>query len=335
MRPEAVSTPTSGHGSVIASLASPHSSSPDPDLPAVESVDANQLELFYHFSRSNFDLPMAAEGGGPMDSSVIVEAALASPFLINEMLGFSALHLAHIRPARSQFYRHQAVGLQTHALSIFNREPPTVTQENCIAILLFSFFMAMHMLHDTVASENKDDFLDRFIGYMQLHRGLRIVTEGTWHLMLESKLGQAIRTTQGASERKASGSHTAELRDFISASEELKDNEKIACQDALDRIQWVLNDVEEKGQHSTSFSTYLQMNTWPVTTQPEFIVLLSAKTPIALLVLAYYAIPLHLCRHIWVIGDAGSLLATSIRQCVSEEWHMWLVRLEEIINAIT
>ncbi|KAI0385244.1 hypothetical protein F5Y04DRAFT_247276 [Hypomontagnella monticulosa] len=300
--------------------------SPNHEFSPIQDVNMTHLELFHHSFTSNFDLPPTSENPEKnMSPSMIVETALSYPFLMSEMLAVAALHLAHLRPEKAQFYKHHAVGLQTHALGIFNREMTKVTRENCVAILLFTWFMTLHTLCETTESPDVPGFLDRFIHYMQLHRGVRAVTGEAWQLMLESKMGFVLQEAARLLDHIGSGTHTTEIKECIQKSETLRDDEKLTCTDGLDRIQWFLSKVDGPEEKDPSLvATFLSLTSWPVIINADFLRLASKRTPEALLVLSYYAIPLHLCRNIWVIGSTGRLLIQSVRLHLDEKWHKWL-----------
>ncbi|KAK6952027.1 hypothetical protein Daesc_006553 [Daldinia eschscholtzii] len=284
------------------------------------------MELFNHCINSNFDLPPSSEDPDKVISSgMIVDAALASPFLMNELLAFGALHLAHVKPEKAPFYKHHAVGLQTHALSMFNREMTGVTRENCMGVLIFTWLMTLHTLCDTTDSTDPFIFLDRFIHYLQIQRGVRAVTSEAWYLMLESKMGFVMQEATRIFEKSGPGSHTTELENCIHNSPALSPVEKTVCKGALDRIQWFLSRADEAKKNGGSLGTpFLSLVSWPVIIEADFFRLISERKPEALLVLSYYAIPLHLCRNVWVIKDAGQLLIQSIRLHLDQKWHKWL-----------
>lgn len=296
-----------------------------------------QLELFHHCVHTDFDLPPSS--GHPdliIPQATLVEAALSYPFLMNEMLAFAALHLAHLNPAKARLYKHHAVGLQTHALSIFNREMTKVNRENGKAVMLFSWLMTLHTLHETAEPVDVGGYLDRFAHYMQLHRGVRNITADSWQAMLDSDMRLMLLEASKVINNVDSGSHTVELEGFIRDSEGLNDDEKSVCQDALKRIQWFLGKVDgPEKQHPSHTATFLSLISWPVVIDVDFLRLVSERTPEALLVLSYYAIMLHLCRDVWVIGVSGQLLIQSVRLHLDDKLHRWLDWPEEMMDTLS
>lgn len=308
--------------------------SPRNEYRVIQDANMTQLELLNHCINSRFGLPPSSEDPDKtLTPGMLVENALSCSFLMNEMLAFAALHLAHLNPEKAQFYRHHAVGLQTHALSIFNREMTNVTRENCVGVLFFTWFMSLHALWEAMDSVDIHDFLDRFVNYMQLHRGVRAVTSEAWHFMVESEMGFILEAASKAFDDTIAGSHTVELKSLVQDSERLNDDEKIICHDALDRIQWFLSRVDEPRKPNPSLiTTFLSVTSWPVIINADFLRLVSERRPEALLILSYYAIPLHLCRSVWVVGNSGQLLIQSVRLHLDEKWHKWLDWPEEMMD---
>jgi hypothetical protein len=75
----------------------------------------------------------------------ILRRCLSAPYLMNEALALSSLHICIIRPDQRQIYRHRASHMQQHALSIFNAMKPEVNVDSCLSV--FSFFVYVRCSH--------------------------------------------------------------------------------------------------------------------------------------------------------------------------------------------
>jgi hypothetical protein len=146
--------------------------------PSLSSLNVRHLELL-----SNFMLEAAASLDTSRDVSVnlmrtIMPVVLSAPYLLLEALAISALHLSQFRPEQSDSYRMDATSLQIEALTSFDDHIGNINNGNCAAMLMFAGFLGIHSLADAViASRNDaDGFLDRFIIYLNLHRGVKMVT---------------------------------------------------------------------------------------------------------------------------------------------------------------
>ncbi|KAI1766300.1 hypothetical protein GGR53DRAFT_464536 [Hypoxylon sp. FL1150] len=155
-------------------------------------------------------------------------------------------------------------------------------------------------------------FLDRFAQYMQLYRAVRNITAEAWHLILESDMGSVLRKTSKVM------------------------NNKSVCQDALKKIHWVLSRVDgPEKQHPSDFAMFLSFMSWPVVIDVDFLRLVSDRTPEALLALSHYAILLHLCRDIRVIGASGQLPTQSVRLHLDDKLHGWLEWPERMMDTLS
>ncbi|KAI2615381.1 hypothetical protein GGR54DRAFT_298768 [Hypoxylon sp. NC1633] len=336
LSPASASVPYQSDAIIPSHRSSP--ASPVIEFPAVQSANMAQLEIFYHCLNTDFGLPAPPNvSKDHIPYPIIVEATLSHPFFMNELLAFGALHLAHLNPMKAQFYRHQAVGLQTNALNTFNAEMTKVTRDNCIAVICFNFLLNLHTLLETKEPADTPGVLDRYVHHMQLHRKAKNSLSDSWQLAMESKLGPILQGASGVLEYIIeSGSHTAELKNCVRGSERLNDKEKLGCQEALDRIQWFLSGADGPRENVPSLAAIVvSLISWPLIIDADVIRLVAEKVPEALLIISYFAIPLHLCRNVWIFGTTGRRLAQSVRLHLDAKWHAWLDWPEEMMNTLS
>jgi hypothetical protein len=143
------------------------------------------MELFSQFI---LDTGPSLEEGGSVDREIfraMMPAALSAPYVMHQMLALSAHHLNHIRTTQARHYREEATVLQTEALSLFIDSLAEITAENCAPMLIFSSFLGLHALAEAVTASEMDagGFLDRFVTYLTLYRGVRAVTRESWQLL--------------------------------------------------------------------------------------------------------------------------------------------------------
>ena len=63
------------------------------------------------------------------------------------------------------------------------------------------------------------------------------------------------------------------------------------------------------------------IQTWPMDVGASMIDMLAAKDPVALVVLAHYAVILHHLHNLWWIRDWGTRILHEILDSVDAEWH--------------
>lgn len=286
-------------------------------------VNIFHLELLHHMSTEGCrdfrgDTVKARQA---IDAAINI--AIGAPFLMHEILAISALHLTIVRPDSKEFYSNQAAELQTHALSLFNNLPDTYNSANPIPVFLFSSFLGIHVLFDTLLYRPADFnlFIDRFVGYLRLHRGVSTIAKGSYTLLKDTELRSLLPT--GEQGEREGGNECAVLKSLMQSAD-LSQTSVNVCQKAIEQLQWVFDisqlqagSGDENGEADMIFA-------WPVGLSPEFTELLLQKKPEALAILAHYAVLLHWRRSLWIIKDGGRFLIESIRRYLGSYWDPWL-----------
>ncbi|KAK7431571.1 hypothetical protein QQZ08_001789 [Neonectria magnoliae] len=291
-----------------------------------------QMELLSHFISSHFIgsteiIPQV----NFISSSKLVEEALCCDYLMNEILAFSARHLATTKPDKTSFYLYHASSLQTHALSLFTSAHVEPNKDNCMHVIFFSWLLGIHLLCD-VPNGNQEDILGRFLHYFELFRGIRIVTMGAWKFLLESEYQEIFKDGAAAANNVSDGSHTSSLLGLVRDSLGMDDVQKKGCEEAIARLQWVFDIQEQKGPHDAVQHCGQTAFSWPLIVTPEFLQCLQAKRPEALLVLAHFAVILSWCRSSWIFGSVGGQLLESIISALGPGWERWLQWPKEMIQ---
>jgi hypothetical protein len=290
------------------------------------------MELLSYFI---FDTGPSIDEGRSLDREylrIMMPAALSAPYLMHQILALSALHLSHTRPAQAKYYREEATVLQMQALPLFNDALNEITTENCEAMLIFASFLGLHALAEAVmASEtDADGFLDRFVTYLNLHRGVRAVTDRSWELLMQSNIssilnrtGHSLGAVASRSQERATivADHLYSLLDHVDMSTDCE----TACRDAVSRLQLIYQSEssarENSGEEQPPGGVIWA---WPVLLSGTFTDLLMERRPEALIVLCHYAVLLHQRRRMWLVGNAGRMLIEAITKFLGTYWKHWL-----------
>ncbi|KAJ5753533.1 uncharacterized protein N7511_007686 [Penicillium nucicola] len=288
------------------------------DSPPVNKL---HLELFHHFATDVLAFPgfdMLSSEGSAIDMTRYI---LSAPYLMNQILAFAALHLSVIHTTRQEFYQYHSSQLQTHALSEFNGGNLDVSADTCVPMFLFSSCLAMHVLAEKLLfrPDSFEDFLDHFVQSLRMHRGVRAVTNKSWHLLLQSPLKPLLEIEQMILDQSTSGNECVELLAHLDA----------IYDPVIDSIyRQTIEDLQKAFNASRSplsnFSRIGPIIFWPVNITPEYIDLLSERRPEALAVLSHFGALLHLHREIWTFGNSGLYLISSISNYLGPQWESWL-----------
>ncbi|KAF2179558.1 hypothetical protein K469DRAFT_673964 [Zopfia rhizophila CBS 207.26] len=315
--------------------------------PADEQVpqvfDLSHLALLYHLQTVMMKPPHTPLVADEKDSGLLLEmifkSALSAPYLMDELLAFSALHLSTLKSdvAEKHRYYYQAVQLmETRALMLFNAALPEIREENCVAIFLFSSFLGMHILFDTVAFQ-KDlvEFLDKFIQFLGLYRGVRTVTGRGWHIICGTEMKLIIDSIEAVDQLDPQPTDVGNECDrlmslLITSSDSLGSAPFKACREAIQSLGWVLSQHRAL-PHPTNLHIVLA---WPVRITTEYIDMVKQRRPEALVILAHWAVLLHYGRNFWVFGDAGQFLIESIARYLGVSWDEWMAWPKEVLDAV-
>ncbi|KAJ4263531.1 hypothetical protein NW762_006350 [Fusarium torreyae] len=309
-------------------VSTPEITTPGSQGPTFDNVlNMEHMELLIHLitDKDLFNLGDKVDGFQATFDQCL-NGGIEAPYLLHQVLAFSARHLAAIRPERSAYHLHQAVSLQTRAVSLFNSTNPEVDRSNCVAVLLFSVALGHHLLADALANrgpDGLDGFLTQYVQCVDMNRGIYNVARSAWPLLLASELAPILSFSSGESSRVPKGSHCQPIARLIEDSTGLKEAEKEACRKAIQYLQ-VGFDAMFTEQGEEKRNRFRMIFQWTMLASPELTSLLAEKRPEALVLLGYYALLLHYGRNLWQVGNTGLYLLGLILDYLKPEWHFWL-----------
>lgn len=265
--------------------------------------------------------------------SFALKTALKSPYLMYQLLAFSARHLMFLHPDRSHAFQQQAVILQTRAVSLFNDTWTEISQSNCVAILLFSTILGHHLLADMLTKREAsglEGFISNFRQCVEMHRGSYTVARTAWLLLMESELEPILSWSSKFTTRQPRGDECQGIRALVDAAQGLEEKDKEACRLSIQYLQVgfdaaLAEDDDEQGYR------YQMIFLWTLLAPAELTSLLAAKRPEVLVMLAYYALLLHYGRNMWQVGDAGVYVLNIIVDYLGPDWVHWLEYPREMI----
>ncbi|SCN69190.1 uncharacterized protein FFB20_08740 [Fusarium fujikuroi] len=294
-------------------------------------VNMEHMELFIHgiTNKDLFSLGDKVEHSQETLHICLKESVMA-PYLLHQVLAFSARHLAAIHPERSEKYLHQAVELQTRAVSLFNSTKREVDSSNCLPILLFSVTLGHHLLADALAtrtSDGLDGFLTHYVQCVEMNWGLYRLTLSAWPLLLNTELEPVLSWSSQQSSKDPTGKHCEPIAQLINDSTSLSNDEKEVCHEAIQYLQLGFDAIE-----GDVASRYRMIFQWTMLASPGLTSLLATKRPEALILLGYYALLLHHGRSLWQVEDTGVYLLGLIMDYLAPEWHIWLEYPQRVVR---
>ncbi|KAF5593550.1 tannase [Fusarium subglutinans] len=274
------------------------------DAPARGDLfDLSHFALYHHLLTNRHTITSI----DPSNESVIshtLDYALKAPYLMNQVLALSALHLSN-PPSLQQPYYQLATSLQTRALALFNEEKQEVSEESCVPMFLFSSMVGLHVLCDTLQGprESFGAVLDRFVTYLSIHRGVRAVTKHSWDTIKTSGLGPVLQQVEDAFPALDNNIEaTTILHEMVDANASLSSATKY--HDAVSTLQrsFCLHAAlsqPNRQRFDAAIAFCLDVD-------DEYFELLKKRQPEALVILAFFAVLLHWNRSTWIIVSQSS-----------------------------
>jgi hypothetical protein len=293
-------------------------------------VNALHLELFHHFVQDlsvSLGLDRIVSGNRAIG---LMGYMLAAPYLMDQILAFSALHLSILRRDQQNHYKYHADQLQTHAISALNSLKLEVNPENCLPLFIFASCLANHTLCEKLVfrADTFDDFLDDFVQSLHLHRGIRAITSQSWHFLLETLLKDTLQKSGQALDDGPPGDECLELLSLVDTT--VSDPAtRDTYRQAIESLQKTLNANRVSSPELSAMSLVIS---WPVMILPEYSDRLAERRPEALVILAYYAALLHMHSTIWLFGDSGEYILRSVNAYLGHAWEHWLRWPNEVLR---
>ena len=261
-----------------------------------------------------------------------VQLALATPYLLHEMLAVCALRLFAAHSTREELIMRASYH-QNEALALVRPDITSVPEERALPLLFFSSLAALCAFAEAAFDPHKHDDLDpiaQVIHVFRLGRGIMAVVAPHWSYIHGTWAGPIIRSDIEA------GSHLTPSPQSIPTYTMLRSlafgveppATRQACLKAVDVTLCSLSLVRQS--EDASLSRRLA-TAWPIECDPAFHSILAERKPVSLIILAHYAALLRLGSGLWWAGNMPYLLLESIDSTLGEEWEEFLAWPKSVI----
>lgn len=250
----------------------------------------------------------------------IPKEAFAHPFLMHGILAMSALHMAHNGADNQAMYRNVAMEHYNVILLTFRPMLSRITAGNCDSLLAASSLIAIIALAfpQTYESSMPLSTIDEIVKISQLGRGIRN--------LVDSARGWFAHGPFGAFVKMGIMNTSAALPKDESDAIDLLHNENSALEDEKEESKAMFSAVInllEKAFKAATVSANDPGNAilWIIFIGHEFDDALKRRRPMALIILAHYAVILHEFRQHWWSRSWGYRLVNEVCESLSIEIH--------------
>jgi hypothetical protein len=285
--------------------------------PHLQSLPITDLELLYYTMRRDQVLEQDTGDGILMGFSF--------PFLLHNILSLSAIRLFSEQSTRLELLDRACVH-QHLALTLVHPQLVNLSLTNIQAVLKFSSIASVIALAQPLyqnpyqSSTEKVDVIDGIIGSFHMTRGIKAILERQWQLsgisfpqenfVLDHEDPWELSLMSTNRQYRIS-------RDLIRQHCQSK-NETLVCLDACQKLFSFIT-ILEREPHLHLDARLVQV--WPIEVQKEYIDMLRARRPNALLILGYYTALMQLRSDTaWPFFTWPVVLLRRVDELLGKDW---------------
>lgn len=290
-------------------------------------LDDWDSQLLYHYIESTSLTISNDDETQALWQVAIPQLAHRHSFLMHGILACAALHKAYLQPSRQHACIIQATSYQNIALPAFRSAMAEPTLENCEALLVFSHLLVIY----SFASEKQDETL--FLSETKhdensdvvppwlyfLRNGCSLLCDVWVHLESSPVRELAAMWDIPIVVPDSQTSLVTYLLSIIPSS-------SAPSAWSPETIHIYTKSIHDLGAAflathlSTTFNTWDAIRVWPMCIDIEYMGLLKARHPSALILLAHYCVLLGKVKDQWYCEGRAKRLLESILRYLDTEW---------------
>ncbi|KAL6713413.1 hypothetical protein ACLMJK_008878 [Lecanora helva] len=305
-------------------MTKPYFEGPGLHLPALQMVD---LELLHHFTTETCFTLSDRQASHELWRINAPQVAFEHACLMRGILAVSALHLSWLRPEKKDYYTHLAVRQQDAALSSFRSIMPHMDESNCDAFFGLSSLIVVYGFAAPKASDSLGLFSysgDDSDEWLPLIRGVNSIIMSVWPYVKQGRLNGLLHDHQQEPPQTdlppVLKEQLSNLKDFCANSSQ-EPEAVSAYEQALQALQICFVRMNNRPPYECEVSIAFL---WPVMIPQEYISLLNAKRPEALIILAHYCIILHHLDYYWWMRGWAMHILDNIQHELGEDLRSWI-----------
>lgn len=295
-------------------------------------LDSQSRELLYHYENvvclTIDDSPTAV-----VWKTELPRLGLSHPFLMHGILALSALHLSHVTTSRSAQLATRAVLHEQMALPIFRKSVAESNQSTIHAVWGFSSCVVPFLLGSCspqdkarIPRKTAQDphWFFALRGVMSLLlNNFAVLETGPFGPLLKRKGIQSQYSDNPDDE------HLARLALLLSTPRDSDFPRSLAsigelsiCKEALERLR----EAYALPYHPSNnfWDDKAVVYAWPGVVSPEFVSLITAGLPEALLILAFYCVLVKRLDSCWYFAGIGQEMLKTIELNLTADWLPWI-----------
>ncbi|KAK1992020.1 fungal Zn binuclear cluster domain-containing protein [Colletotrichum falcatum] len=305
----------------------------------------SDLELMHHYTSVSYQTFSHSSVGQKALQYDVPREALSYPFLLHQILAFSAYHLAYLQPECRHAYLMQAAQHQNDAINgMRGTLLGTISSANCHALFATSIFLTLSAFATYPSYEKHNPSfspVDSILDIFTLTDGMSVILRASDQDLRKGPLreifihgaGDATPTTVEASLQPLFD-RLPDLGTRLAEVGLLEHEEKYTIINAIVALSKCIAKVSAVNAMSAPVE-FRAVFLWPIMTSADYLDSLRRRQPAALVVLAYYCVIIHLAEPFcWFLdGWTGSLMSVVSELLAGTPWAQLVMWPMEVIGS--
>jgi hypothetical protein len=299
-----------------------------------QPVAIMDLEIFHNLSTETLNIL----SNGEFDQTIfnnLMQLALSKSYLLYSLLALSALHLFSENRSRMELFA-RASFLHDAALRLVQPHITNFTEDDSIAVMVFSGMAATIELGQFVLNPNQTvespSPIDKILDCFQMSKGVRIVMTPHWRHLHGSWIQPFLRVEDNREEilpiLDKEFPSLSIIRCLVLSQD--KKEQREACLYAVERVFLYICLIKfSLKSHPTCVKL---IDAWPVEVDNAYEMMVLQRKPVALVILAHYAVLLSLKENAWWLPGLPRKLLEQIDGILGEPWAQLLSWPKEMIH---
>ena len=271
-----------------------------------------------------------------------IELALAHPYLMHTILSLAALEMYHNKPTNTAYFTQAT----SHNVAALRHARPCISQledEHSEALYLFSCFTSLYAFAEpplriqSSISLSETDSIRDLLHSFRMGRGiLAVKASNESHLEKDritdkdkSKLQWPNEIDENSSVLQAQYPQLLQLQVLV--TRDFQGAHASTLHDALIRLFASMAVLQRKSKNHSSASL---IQIWPMHVDQGLFDMWDSDEPIALVLLAYYAVMVDMRSNIWFFQRWPKLILDSVETRLDQKWHEYIMWPRTIIHKL-
>ncbi|CAJ0544237.1 Ff.00g035160.m01.CDS01 [Fusarium sp. VM40] len=291
---------------------------PRASISEVETLPWEDLELLQHFSTVTYTTLANRHDLLQMWQIQIPKMAMKQKFLMHILFSVISLHITSSRPENASAYTDRAIRHNNIALREYRSKLHSITPENSPSLFACSTLLIIAALRLSASGPHQEPVgaIEEIAGIFILAQGVRSVLSEMRNWIRESEIAPLF-VGRELDDNIILPKDVADVLGLLETCNQQSadlDSDKTAYVLAIQGLKACFTHLRSKERDNGIVLS------WAVDVNQDYIRLLGLRRPMALVILAYFAVALEEVKEAWWADGWGSRLIQEVSQALGVKW---------------